>query len=118
LEKEKFPLADAVFGTENEGSWNIFYCRNNIMVILDGAADAARILTGRLDSLIQIAPNGMPSIQNPGFIITDQFKKAFYGTPVSLINDQKVVGCKWNLGSMLKCVGNHIPDQPSRNKSC
>ncbi|OHB72261.1 MAG: hypothetical protein A2W23_01890 [Planctomycetes bacterium RBG_16_43_13] len=78
LKEEEFPNGDVAFGWEKEGVYRVYFCDNNLMIIIEAPDLVARELAAKVDSIIQAAPNWSAGDAQPAFIISEQFIQAFF----------------------------------------
>jgi hypothetical protein len=78
LEKEKFPYGDVAFGWEKEGTLRVYFCKNNVFIIIATTTVFAKELAAKTDSIIQAAPDWSSGYSKPAFIISEEFINAFF----------------------------------------
>lgn len=76
LEKEEFPLCDVVFGLENEDTSYLYFCKNNVFIIIESTTIFSKGLYEKIASIVQIAPV-WSSGSNPSFIVSKEFVNYF-----------------------------------------
>jgi len=78
LESENFSYGDVAFGWEINGTYRVYFCDNNIMLIIEAATDITPELIAKTESVIQSAPNWSPGDVKPAFILSEQLIHTFF----------------------------------------
>jgi hypothetical protein len=77
LKEDVFPYCDIAFGWENEETFDVYYCNNNIMIIIEASNEKAKKLAEVIDDIIKTAPDLSSDDNRPAFIISEDFKNYF-----------------------------------------